>query len=191
MVKHLSEKLVALNINGLKKSYMNTNKNRVYLMENLPDIWNEIKEVWGDKPYYNDKPQPLKGAAKEDIQQKIIDKMKNRCIETITNGINFNGEHYSFEITDQLNLSRLAIQAKEGKEQLVYHADGQACRFYTTQEILNLYQAMENFIEYQTTYFNSLKNYIKTLEYKSQIEAVYYGMQVQNLVLTSLVKEGE
>jgi hypothetical protein len=56
MVKYLSEKLVALNINGLKKSYMNTDKNRTYLMENLPEVWNEIKETWGDKPYYIDSP---------------------------------------------------------------------------------------------------------------------------------------
>jgi hypothetical protein len=40
---------------------------------------------------------------------------------------------------------------------------------------------MENFIEYHTTYFNSLKAYIKTLKLQSQLSAVYYGMEIPTM----------
>jgi hypothetical protein len=114
--------------------------------------------------------------------------MKEECVKAISNGVDFNNAHYSFEITDQLNLSRLAIQAKEGKENLIYHADGEVCRIFSAEEILALYNVMENFIEYHTTYFNTLKAYIKTLEYQSDLLKVEYGMEIptNNALLSQL-----
>jgi hypothetical protein len=57
---------------------------------------------------------------------------------------------------------------------------------YHTEEIINLNEAMENFIEYHTTYFNSLKEYIKTLNLKSELNAVKYGMEIPNSTLQLL-----
>ena len=43
MVKYLSEKLVALNINGLKKSYMNTDKQ----LYRVRKSWSDVKSQLG------------------------------------------------------------------------------------------------------------------------------------------------
>lgn len=178
MIQHLSESLVALKIDGQKKTFMNSNPNRKHLIKILPiDIWEQILEVWGNDPYIPDETE-LTGEYLEKVQNEIIDKMKKTCTEKITKGISFYGERFSFEITDQLNIARLALQAKSGKMQVIYHANGKPCRFFTAQEIIDLNAAMENFIEYHTTYYNGLKNYIKTLKFQSELSKVYYGMAI-------------
>lgn len=191
MIKYLSKSLVALNINGEKKTFLNSSINKKHLIELLPkDECDKIFSVWGNEPFIADEPE-LQGKMLEELQNKTIEKMKKLCTENITKGIDYNGEHYSFEITDQLNLSRLANQAKEGKEQVIYHANNEACRLYSADEIIALNNAMENFIEYHTTYFNSLKTYIKTLTLQSQLSTVYYGMEIptMSVVLQTLIEQ--
>lgn len=191
MIKHLTEALVALNINGQRKTFLNSKKNIEQLKTLLPeDELNEILAIWGDKPFVEEE-TVLKGKMLEELQNKTIEKMKKLCTENITKGIDYNGEHYSFEITDQLNLSRLATQVKEGRQQVIYHADGQPCRLYSTEEIIELNKLMEEFIEYHTTYFNSLKAHIKTLKLQSQLSAVYYGMEIptMSVVLQTLIEQ--
>lgn len=191
MIKYLSKSLVALNINGEKKTFLNSSINKKHLIELLPkDECDKIFSVWGNEPFIADESE-LQGKILEEIQNKTIEKMKKLCTDTITQGIDYNGEHYSFEITDQLNLSRLATQVKEGRQQVIYHADGQPCRLYSNEEILELNKLMEEFIEYHTTYFNSLKTYIKTLKYQSQILATYYGMEIptMSVVLQTLIEQ--
>lgn len=189
MIKFLSKQIVVINLDNNKKSYMNTEYNRIYLQSILPEeVWNEIESAWGKESLFTGQEAILNTEEKNILQQEIIEKMKNECVKTISNGIDFDNTHYSFEITDQLNLSRLAIQAKEGKENLIYHADGEACRIFTAEEIIELYELMEAFIEYHTTYFNALKMYIKTLEYKSDLLKVEYGMEIptNNALLSQL-----
>lgn len=191
MIKYLSKDVVALNINGQKKSYINSKKNRELLLNEVPiEIWEEIIKIWEGNEL-NIEEKPLSSKNKKRIQEKCIERMKQDCVKTISSGIDFNNEHYSFEITDQLNLSRLVEQCNKGKNQVIYHADGQLCRFYSKEEIINLYEAMENFIEYHTTYFNSLKNYIQTLEYETEIESIYYGINIPNSILTTLINKEE
>jgi hypothetical protein len=36
----------------------------------------------------------------EKLQNEKIQQLKNECMQIITNGIDYNNEHYSFEITD-------------------------------------------------------------------------------------------
>lgn len=191
MITYLTNSLVSLNIDGNKRSYLNSKKNRTYLQSILSsEEWNKIISVWGQNSYVPEENELLSPQL-EKIQNNKIKQLKEVCMKTITQGIDLNDEHYSFEITDQLNLSRLVAQAKEGKTQLIYHADGQPCRLYTAEEIIKLNEAMENFIEYHTTYFNSLKTYIKTLTLQSQITALQYGMNIPEtpVILQALTKQ--
>lgn len=191
MIKHLTKTLVALNIDGQRKTFLNSEKNKEQLKTLLPrEELNEIFAIWGDEPFVESE-IALKGKMLAEAQKKAIDKMKEKCTETIIKGIEYNGKKYSFEITDQLNISRLANQAKEGKEQVIYHANNEACRLYSADEIIALNDAMENFIEYHTTYFNSLKAYIKTLKLQSQLSTVYYGMSIptMSVVLQTLIEQ--
>jgi hypothetical protein len=63
------------------------------------DELNEILAVWGNKPFIEEE-TALKGKMLVEAQKKAIDKMKEKCTETIIKGIEYGGKKYSFEITD-------------------------------------------------------------------------------------------
>lgn len=191
MINYLTNTLVSLEINGQKKSFLNSETNRNYLKENIPaDIWHQILELWGETPYVQIEEEMTPELCIK-IQNEKIQQLKKECMNTITNGITIGEEHFSFEITDQLNIARLINQVKDGRTKVIYHADGQPCRFFSAEEISNLNDAMENFIEYHTTYFNSLKEYIKTLKLQSKLSAVQYGMEIPNNNLQLLLLNQE
>jgi hypothetical protein len=117
------------------------------------------------------------------IQKVKLLEMKSICNKTIINGFNIilsdgQNSHFSLQITDQLNISKLNERAQKGENNLPYHADGELCRFYSAKDIMAINRKMEDFIEYHTTYYNSLKNYINSLENEENIAQVTYGMDI-------------
>jgi hypothetical protein len=110
-------------------------------------------------------------------KRKIIE-MSAICQTTITNGIDYNGEHYRLNTTDQINLTSLYSLAQLGQS-VPYHADGQVCRIYTPEEMVGLAQAGTQWIIYHTTYFNLLKHQILEMSTIEEVEAVTYGMELK------------
>ena len=117
----------------------------------------------------------------EFIRASKITEMSRACRNTIENGfdLEIRGEtqHFSLDTQDQLNLLMLKEMAQTSNE-IPYHADGEICIFYTSEEILSICHAADEFRMYQTTYYNSLKNYINALEDMEDIAAVKYGMDI-------------
>lgn len=167
---------------NIRCAYMNSASSREKLQEELPkDKWDDLITVWGDKPTVEDPviPEP----SLEDMKADLIKRMSNECNKAILNGVDLllpDGEtyHFSMEIEDQLKIQALALKVANGETELPYHADGELCRFFTAEEILMLNQAMENLVTYETTYFNSLKTYINSIENTDDLNTVNYGMEV-------------
>lgn len=117
----------------------------------------------------------------EFIRKSKIAEMSNICRKTIENGfdLELRGEvhHFSLDTQDQLNLLMLKEMAQTSNE-IPYHADGEICIFYTSEEILSICHAADEFRMYQTTYYNSLKNYINALEDMEDIAAIEYGIDI-------------
>ncbi|MCH5301124.1 MAG: hypothetical protein J1E56_07385 [Ruminococcus sp.] len=163
-------------------AYMNSESSRAKLQEELPkDKWNDLITVWGNKPIIKEPiiPEP----SLEDMKADLIKRMSNECNKAILNGVDLllpDGEtyHFSTEIEDQLKIQALALKAANGETELPYHADGEPCRFFTAEEILMLNQAMENLVTYETTYFNSLKTYINSIENTDDLNSIKYGMEI-------------
>lgn len=112
------------------------------------------------------------------VKRKIIE-MSAICQTTITNGIDYNNEHYRLSAVDQINLTSLHALAKDGQS-VPYHADGQICRIYTPEEMIGLAQAGIQWITYHTTYFNLLKHQILEMSTIEEVEAVTYGMELKS-----------
>lgn len=162
-------------------AYMNSESSRAKLQEELPqDKWNDLISIWGDKPIVKD-PVIIEPSL-EDMKTYLINQMSNECNKAILNGVDLqiNGKvnHFSMEIEDQLKIQALALKVANGETELPYHADGELCRFFTAEEILMLNQAMENLVTYETTYFNSLKTYINSIENTDDLNTVNYGMEI-------------
>lgn len=119
----------------------------------------------------------------EKIRADKISEMSSICNKTIENGFDLQmtdgtTEHFSLTTQDQLNLTTLSIMVQSGLQSIPYHADGNLCKFYSAEDMRKLIDYGTNFITYQTTYFNSLRNYINSFENAEEIKAVTYGMKI-------------
>lgn len=183
---------------NVRNAYMNSQDDRDALQSLLPeDKWNELIEAWGDTPVVvTPEPEPVNI---EMLKETLIKTMSNKCSNTIMQGFNTELEdgktyHFSLDINSQLQIQALSLKAKSGETMLPYHADGQTCKFFSVQEILTLNAMMEKIVTYQTTYFNSLRDYIYSMATEEELNSVVYGMEIpveyQSEVFKTLLKEG-
>lgn len=117
----------------------------------------------------------------ESIRDFKLNEMSRTCRATIEAGfdLELRGEmhHFSLDTQDQLNLISLSEMAKT-QSQIPYHADGELCVFYTSEEINQIVSVANTFKIKHTTYYNALKNYINTLETIKEITAIEYGTPI-------------
>lgn len=112
-------------------------------------------------------------------KSRKITEMCAVCQTTITNGIDYNNEHYRLNATDQINLTSLYTLAQAGQS-VPYHADGSVCRIYKPDELIGLVQSGIKWVTYHTTYFNLLKHQIESMETVEEISNVTYGMTLKD-----------
>lgn len=112
-------------------------------------------------------------------KSRKITEMCAVCQTTITNGIDYNNEHYRLNATDQINLTLLYTLAQAGQS-VPYHADGSVCRIYKPDELIGLVQSGIKWVTYHTTYFNLLKHQIESMETVEEISNVTYGMTLKD-----------
>lgn len=121
------------------------------------------------------------------------------CEEKIVSGIDVKiGEetqHFSLTIHDQLNLFGKQAQLNAGAEKCEYHNDGNPCKFYTAEEMGLVVKAAMEHVSVQTTYCNSMYDWVKSCTKASEIEAIQYGDEIpveyQSEVLKEYLKEAE
>lgn len=132
-------------------------------------------------------------ATVEFIRDAKIAQMSKICNQIITNGVDIvlsDGltHHFSLTLEDQIKIQALAIKAQNGSEMLFWHEDNKPCQFYSATDILALYNALEGIQTYHTTYFNSLKMYLLSLDDIEQINAVTYGMEIPEEYQSEILK---
>lgn len=122
------------------------------------------------------------------IRQSKLNEMSYACHQAIESGIDLQiqGEnrHFSLTTQDQLNIMTLSATG----EGAPYHADGQECTFYSAEELQQLMAAMNKHKTYHTTYYNSLKNYINSLQTIEEIAAITYGIEIPDEYKSEVLK---
>lgn len=152
-----------------------------------------IEEEDTEQPNYNEEQLIPDDGSVDFVRQSKLSEMSYQCRKTIENGVDVSikGEvhHFSLTTQDQLNLMSLGVMAQT-QEMIPYHADGETCTFYTAEEINQIVTAATAHKIYHTTYYNSLKNYINSLNTIEEIAAITYGVELpeeyQSDVLKSL-----
>lgn len=136
----------------------------------------------------------------DELKENVINNMSIACNKTITTGIDVvlsdGASHkFSLDMTDQMNLSSLQSFALAGAENIPYHETGLPCKFYSSEDILTICAAARATVQYHTTYFNSLRDYINSMENGADVYCVDYGMDIpaeyQSEVLKSLLSDEE
>lgn len=177
-----------------RNAYMNTAQSRSELQQELPEEkYQELIAVWGETPTVDETIFEIPAPTIDEQKSALISKLSDKCNQIITNGFDIvlddgKTHHFSLKTEDQLKIQALGLKAKSGETVLPYHADGEPCRFFSVQEILSLNTQMESIIEYQTTYFNSLRDYINSLSSAEDLKAVEYGMPIPTEFQSEVLK---
>lgn len=113
------------------------------------------------------------------IKASKLNELSTACEEAIAEGIDvttsLGAEHFSLEITDQLDINNQIGKIIAGAAEVPYHADGKICRMFSAEEMTSLGDRVETFITYNRTYFNYLKAYVLSLKSIVEVNSVVWG----------------
>lgn len=117
------------------------------------------------------------------LKAQKVKEMSYICNQTIVNGVDItlsDGEvhHFSLTMQDQLNLITLSAMISAGEQTIPYHADGELCEYFSVEDIMLIINAATELKTYHTTYYNSLKLYIQSLNDREKIANITYGMVI-------------
>lgn len=150
-----------------------------------------IEEDTAEEPEEHETIDPIMQDTLEFIRSSKILEMSQACRHTIEEGfdLEIRGEthHFSLTIQDQLNLMSLSSMTQTNSL-IPYHADGEETAFYTAEEINQIINAAADYKSYQTTYYNSLKTYINTLDTIEAIAAITYGTPIPDEYKSDVLK---
>ena len=152
-------------------------------IERIPEGYEQITEEefnkykeWG--PYLRKSDGSI-GFVK--ANQKI-NELSSACSNEIKNGFDFNGEHYSLDLVDQININSMYQTVLEktipvaqnisllsanseivSRQNITYHADNGIEQEYSDAEIISLKNAMDNHIQSCRQKFNEMKQTLLSL----------------------------
>jgi hypothetical protein len=128
--------------------------------------------------------------AKEAKIKVLSDFCKVKIIDGFTVSLS-DHKNYHFKLTaeDQLNLLNLENQLNAGVETFIYHATGLPCQIFMRDDMRKIINAFRKHVLYHTTYFNSAKQYINSLDSLNDIENFAYGMNITGAVTDPTIRQ--
>lgn len=154
------------------------------LQEELKRITTKVDESIPDKKI-PDTLEEIKAAKKQEIGQACDKIIYDGMDVTLTNG---STEHFSLTDHDQLNLFGKQVQLTAGTDQLEYHSDGQACRYYSAKDMQLITSAAMAYVSYHTTYCNAINMWIAGCESTEEVQTIYYGADVPEQYQSDVLK---
>lgn len=129
----------------------------------------------------------------EDVINAKVVEMSLKCKQIILSGIDVDltdghTYHFSLDLTDQTMISKLNERALSGNTFLPWHWDNGSCMIFSKEDIIKINDHMEDYITYHTTYFNSLKAYINSMNNIAGILEVDYGIQIPEEYQSDVLK---
>jgi len=159
--------------------------------EEYEELYNRLHPVSGEEPE-SVVDEELRLTA-EYAKEAKIDEMRRACEVAIIQGVDvtYDGvsHHYSLELTDQLNILALQDAIEQGAQQIPYHGDNEPCRYYSQDEFLAVVAAANAHKTYHTTYFNSLKAYIESIDTLDVLNEIVYGTTIPDAYRSDVLKE--
>lgn len=117
------------------------------------------------------------------VKEAKVKEMKTECNKMITNGFDVElsdnqSHHFSLTVQDQLNLITSSQMVADGAETIPYHADGELCKYYISEDMEKIIAKANAFKTYHVAYFNSLKTYIGSLRSMTKVAAITYESSI-------------
>lgn len=133
----------------------------------------------------------LEGCTLDQLKAYWKEKINETCQNVIDAGIDVETtkgtEHFSLELTDQINIGNTYNNLVAGIiTSASYHADGKLCRTFTKEEFLKVAIAALEFKTYNTTLCNHIHTWIDRCESKTEVEAIEYTSELPEDLADSL-----
>ena len=142
----------------------------IVLLSNDGSVYVEPEPIPEPKPYV---------PTLEDIKNTKIQELSSICNQKIVDGVDIeiDGEieHFSYKDEDQTNIKEIFDLAVKTGVPMYYHPDGESCKQYTVEQIIQLYSTAATNKLHHITYYNQLKMYVNSLETIEEVEKMNYG----------------
>lgn len=129
----------------------------------------------------------------EEVKAAKISEMSAACREAIIAGFDVvladgKSRHFSMTVEDQLNINSLYGLLASGMTQVPYHADGEACEYFSAEDFGIIVQTATAHKTYHESYFNSLKSYITIKRTAASVDAITYGVEIPTQYQSDVLK---
>lgn len=128
--------------------------------------------------------KPFEPTLKE-LQESKVTEMNAAQQKAIQEGISLtltDGtiEHFTLTDHDQTSLMGLQSQVLAGEENIPWHTSDESehCKFYSNADMRLITGMAMSYVTWHVTYFRDLRIYIRSLQSKSDVESVTYGMEI-------------
>lgn len=122
---------------------------------------------------------PTKEPALEEVVASKIKSLSETCERLIINGVDVmigvTTQHFSYSLGDQNNIDQAFTLAVQTGLSVPYHCDDGNCTLYSVEDITKIYVAEKSNLTHHQTYFNQLKQYVKSLNDIELVNNVNYG----------------
>lgn len=130
-------------------------------------------------------PDADESALTKNKKNKIVE-LSEECNRQIISGVSIvlsddQVHHFKLTLEDQLNILLLENQLTSGMTSFVYHSTNEPCRIFSKEDMNKIIQSTKSHIQYHTTYFNLLKQYINSIVDAQDLQSVYYGIDVEKI----------
>lgn len=164
----------------------------------------DILEYQKLKELVTDEPLPMAQAEIQIVQtdtstlqlyrNRKLKELRNECNKKITAGVtvetSVGEEHFELSVEDQLNLQsmRFAI-LQNNDEQIAFHSKGNVFRYFTKDEAIQILEAVDDFVLYHNSYYNSTRTYLESLADISTINNFKYGDEIPEEYKSQVLKD--
>ena len=141
-------------------------------------IPNNEEVFWEEEPVVEE--EPLVDATLAEVKDRCLAHLSSDCQQAIYSGIDValeGGEvrHFDLELEDQLNLLAISALIASGASSIPYHASGELCEFYSASDMMKIIDEANKYRTYHTSYYNSLKNWVMSMDSIADVGNVRYG----------------
>lgn len=127
----------------------------------------------------------------DNIKARKLNELSEACENYIFDGFDIETtmgiEHFSLEITDQIEIANQLKKVENGATHVPYHSDNNACRLFTAEEMIAITTRAELIVTYHRTYFNLLKQAVTQITDVESLMNIQYGIPLHEELDATLV----
>jgi len=134
--------------------------------------------------------QPIDPLYEEFLREERLAEFQKACQDAIYKGIEVETSEgmkkFSLTLQDQINLIVVRNLLDKGSSVIPYHADGEAIRLWSHDDVQKILQEADRHIAYHRVYFSLLREWIRRMSYPEFL-GIDYGVPLPDDLAKSMI----